>query len=245
MNAVSKSNVCFTLPITCQICLGKVKEPAVCPNLHVFCSFCIEIWLEKSKQCPTCRIPITNETPCKRILGGGCDSKDDLLIPTDFAHSSTRKARVYSLFQQYEDEISRLLKQIEILTNDVALLKELNNSSVPQYDVKVGDSDEISNAQHGLINMLKNKIKQIQFDYNELNKENEKLKEVYIYFSSRQYIWSSSWGAIVVVGYPPLKKVFNTQLSILKLFEKILRKYSRKKNNQIFGLSLVNRLMVD
>lgn len=46
----------LTLPIACQICLGKVKDPCVCPNFHVFCEFCIEIWLEKSKQCPTCRI---------------------------------------------------------------------------------------------------------------------------------------------------------------------------------------------
>jgi hypothetical protein len=178
MSLTSKSNVCFTLPITCQICLGKVKEPAVCPNLHVFCSFCIDIWLEKSKQCPTCRIPITNETPCKRILGG-YDSKDDLLVPTDFAHSSTRKARFYSLFQQYEEEISRLLKQIEILTNDVTILKELNSTSV-QYSstgacVAMVDS---TTSQHDMINMLKNKIQQIQADYNSLTKDNEKLKEV-------------------------------------------------------------------
>jgi hypothetical protein len=176
MSAISKSNVCFTLPITCQICLGKVKEPAVCPNLHVFCSFCIDIWLEKNKQCPTCRIPITNETPCKRILGG-CDSKDDLLVPTDFAHSSTRKARFHSLFQQYEDEINRLLKQIDALTNDVAILKELNNSTV-QYGMGVSVNSDSATPQHDMINMLKNKIQQNQIDYNQMAKENEKIKEV-------------------------------------------------------------------
>ena len=48
----------LTLPITCQICLGRVKDPCVCSNLHAFCSFCIEIWLEKSNHCPTCRTSI-------------------------------------------------------------------------------------------------------------------------------------------------------------------------------------------
>ena len=52
------NNVSSTLPITCQICLGRVKDPSVCPNLHAFCSTCINMWLEKSKQCPTCRTSI-------------------------------------------------------------------------------------------------------------------------------------------------------------------------------------------
>ncbi len=55
-NNASNQNVSLTLPITCQICLGRVKDPSVCPNLHVFCAGCINLWLEKSKQCPTCRI---------------------------------------------------------------------------------------------------------------------------------------------------------------------------------------------
>lgn len=100
----------------------KVKEPVVCPNLHAFCSMCIDIWLEKSRQCPTCRIAINKENPCRKILGG-IDSKDDLLVPTDFSHSSTRKARFNNLFQQYEDEINRLNKQIDNLTFELSRLK--------------------------------------------------------------------------------------------------------------------------
>lgn len=100
----------------------KVKEPTVCPNLHVFCSICIDIWLEKSKACPTCRVPINKETPCRRILGG-CDSNEELLMPTEFSHSSTRKARFYALFNQYEEEICRLIKQIDALNNEITELK--------------------------------------------------------------------------------------------------------------------------
>lgn len=100
----------------------KVKQPAVCPNMHTFCSLCIDIWLEKTKQCPTCRVSITKDNPCRRLLGG-YDSKDDLLVPTEFSHSSTRKARFFSLFQQYEDEITRLLTQIDALNNEITNLK--------------------------------------------------------------------------------------------------------------------------
>ena len=44
-------------------------------------------------------------------------------MPTDFSHSSTRKARFYALFNQYEDEISRLIKQIDVLNNEITELK--------------------------------------------------------------------------------------------------------------------------
>ena len=123
-SANTSNPVQSTLPITCQICLSKVKEPCICPNLHVFCAMCIEIWLEKTKQCPTCRISINKENPCRRILGGIENSDDvDMLKPTEFSHPSTRKARYLSLFQQYEDEISRLLLQIDSLDAEVAKFK--------------------------------------------------------------------------------------------------------------------------
>lgn len=117
-------NVSYTLPITCQICLGKVKEPSICPNLHVFCASCINLWLEKTKQCPTCRVAIDKENPCRRILGG-IDNQDDadLIKPTEFSHAATRKARFLSFFQQYEDEINRLNNLIDSLTDEVSKLK--------------------------------------------------------------------------------------------------------------------------
>ena len=109
--------------------IGKVKEPCVCPNLHVFCAFCIDIWLEKTKQCPTCRIPITNETPCKRLLGGNENLDEvDLLKPTEFSLIGTRKARYLNLFQLYEEEIERLNKFIDSLNDEINKLKvKFNN----------------------------------------------------------------------------------------------------------------------
>ena len=85
---------------------------------------CIDLWLEKSKQCPTCRIAINKENPCRRILGS-VDNFDevDLMKPSDFSHSSMRKARYLNLFQQYEDEIARLNKYIDSLNNDITKLK--------------------------------------------------------------------------------------------------------------------------
>jgi hypothetical protein len=67
-------------------------------------------------------VPISKENPCRKILGAP-EAKEDLLIPTDFSLTSTRKARYYSVFQNYEDEICRLLKQIDGLNNEIMKLK--------------------------------------------------------------------------------------------------------------------------
>ena len=55
----SASSLVFTLPISCQICLSKVKDPVICSNRHVFCKGCMDTWLQRMKQCPACRIDIT------------------------------------------------------------------------------------------------------------------------------------------------------------------------------------------
>lgn len=49
--------------------IPKVREPVVCPNQHVFCSNCMDLWLRTHSFCPTCRTSITAENPCKKILG--------------------------------------------------------------------------------------------------------------------------------------------------------------------------------
>ena len=87
MGSPLSQNMCQTLPITCQICLGIVKNPRVCSNLHAFCSNCIDSWLEKGKHCPSCRVPINEENPCKPVLGGTEHVDDqDSLRPSDFSH---------------------------------------------------------------------------------------------------------------------------------------------------------------
>lgn len=47
----------------------QVRQPVICANHHVFCSSCMEMWLKKASQCPTCRVPITAENPCREIIG--------------------------------------------------------------------------------------------------------------------------------------------------------------------------------
>ncbi|XP_063999990.1 ORC ubiquitin ligase 1 [Pogoniulus pusillus] len=102
----------LTLPITCHICLGKVRHPVICVNNHVFCSICIEVWLKNNNQCPACRIPITPENPCKEIIGGTSES-DPVFSPTVRKH--LRKARLELLHKEYEDEIESLQKEVEYL----------------------------------------------------------------------------------------------------------------------------------
>ncbi|XP_071786680.1 uncharacterized protein [Asterias amurensis] len=106
--------ISFTLPISCQICLGKVKQPIVCPNQHVFCSVCIELWLQHNQQCPTCRVPITPENPCKQILGGQTqDGENDSYMSTP----ALRRARFDILYQDCEREIKRLEDENKFLKN--------------------------------------------------------------------------------------------------------------------------------
>ncbi|NXH16955.1 RN219 protein, partial [Bucco capensis] len=102
----------LTLPITCHICLGKVRHPVICVNNHVFCSICIEVWLKNNNQCPACRIPITPENPCKEIIGGTSES-DPVFSPMVRKH--LRKTRLELLHKEYEDEIESLQKEVEDL----------------------------------------------------------------------------------------------------------------------------------
>ena len=58
-DASSSSSLVFTLPISCQICLSKVKDPVICSNRHVFCKSCMDVWLQRNQQCPACRVQVT------------------------------------------------------------------------------------------------------------------------------------------------------------------------------------------
>ncbi|KAK7913172.1 hypothetical protein WMY93_013383 [Mugilogobius chulae] len=106
------STLSLTLPISCQICLGKVRQPVICANNHVFCSTCMEMWLKKASQCPTCRVPITAESPCREIIGGTSDGDHKENTST---RKCLRKTRVELLFREYEDEIDGLGRENEEL----------------------------------------------------------------------------------------------------------------------------------
>ncbi|XP_033097370.1 ORC ubiquitin ligase 1-like isoform X2 [Anneissia japonica] len=108
----SKASLSFTLPISCQICLCKVKEPLVCPNQHVFCTQCMQVWLEHNQHCPSCRVPITPDTPCKQIIGGPSPSD---IGDGRFSTPALRKVRFEMMYKEYEDEITKLCDEITSL----------------------------------------------------------------------------------------------------------------------------------
>ncbi|XP_064166693.1 ORC ubiquitin ligase 1 [Anguilla rostrata] len=111
---VQSVTLSLTLPISCQICLGKVREPVICGNYHVFCSSCIDVWLKKASQCPTCRISITAENPCRKIIGATNESESN---ESQSIKRHLRKARAELLLREYEDEIEGLQKENEELRN--------------------------------------------------------------------------------------------------------------------------------
>lgn len=119
----------LTLPISCQICLGKVRQPVICCNNHVFCSSCIKVWLEKSSQCPTCRVAITPENPCREIIGATTDTDSN---ESNSVKRRLRKTRGELLLREYEDEIETLLKENEDMkSKNLSLEMQLKTALEP------------------------------------------------------------------------------------------------------------------
>ncbi|XP_026176345.1 ORC ubiquitin ligase 1 [Mastacembelus armatus] len=133
------STLSMTLPISCQICLGKVRQPVICANHHVFCSTCMETWLKKAGQCPTCRVSITAESPCRKIIGGTNDSD---LSDSPSMRKCLRQTRGELLLREYEEEIEGLLRENEELkTKNQRLEAQLKTALDPSeiHMVQTGD----------------------------------------------------------------------------------------------------------
>ncbi|XP_074521764.1 ORC ubiquitin ligase 1 [Halichoeres trimaculatus] len=123
------STLSLTLPISCQICLGKVKQPVICANNHVFCSSCMEMWLKKASQCPTCRVPITAENPCREIIGGTNESDHS---DSPRMRKCLRKTRGELLLREYEEEIEGLIRENdELKTKSQSLESQLKTALDP------------------------------------------------------------------------------------------------------------------
>lgn len=110
----------FTLPVSCQICLGKVKQPVVCSNRHVFCSSCMDLWLSQNSHCPACRVAVTADNPCRPVIGG-------LSVPNDsdndsFSSRALRRARIDLIFKDYEAEIERLQSELDSKSHQPSVL---------------------------------------------------------------------------------------------------------------------------
>ena len=111
--------------------------------MHAFCESCLEIWLEKSDQCPTCHTHVGRDNPCRRVLGAigvannfassngyhHHQQQQQQQASSGFNEASTRKARYLKLFQLYEDEIDALNEQIDYLSVDAEKLKVSSNAN--------------------------------------------------------------------------------------------------------------------
>ncbi|XP_064225175.1 ORC ubiquitin ligase 1 isoform X2 [Aotus nancymaae] len=179
---VQNVTLSLTLPITCHICLGKVRQPVICINNHVFCSICIDLWLKNNSQCPACRVPITPENPCKEIIGGTSES-EPMLSRTVRKH--LRKTRFELLHKEYEDEIDCLQKEVEELkSKNLSLESQIKTILDPLTLVQgnqnedkhlVTDNPSKSNAE--TVAEWKKKLRTANEIYEKVKDDVDKLKE--------------------------------------------------------------------
>uniref|UniRef100_A0A5F8H4H7 ORC ubiquitin ligase 1 n=1 Tax=Monodelphis domestica TaxID=13616 RepID=A0A5F8H4H7_MONDO len=179
---VQKVKLSLTLPITCQICLGKVRHPVICINNHVFCSVCIDVWLKNNSQCPACRVPITSENPCKEIIGGTSES-EPMLSHTVRKH--LRKTRLELLHREYEDEIECLQKEVEELRGKNLSLESQLKSVLDPLTLTAGSqneerrpaAEERSKAHPETVAEWKKKLRMAHDIYEKVKDDVDKLKE--------------------------------------------------------------------
>lgn len=164
----------LTLPISCQICLGKVRQPVICCNNHVFCNTCIKVWLEKNSQCPTCRVAITAENPCREIIGATADSESS---ESRSVKRRLRKTRGELLFREYEDEIETLLKENEELKSKILSLEMQLKTALEPTSVLVPPTETSSTVDPSVLEESANKLRASNDLYRKVNQDLDRLKE--------------------------------------------------------------------
>ncbi|XP_070799216.1 ORC ubiquitin ligase 1 [Pituophis catenifer annectens] len=180
---VQSVTLSLTLPITCHICLGKVRHPVICANNHVFCSICIEVWLKNNSQCPACRIPITPDNPCKEVLGGTSESNP---VFSPAIRKQLRKTRLEILHKEYEDEIESLQKELETLKGEnlslESQLKSVLHPETLQVPERTQESPEPSDNEHKVdaetLAAWTQKLQAANDMYEKVKEDMEKLMEV-------------------------------------------------------------------
>ncbi|XP_078600820.1 uncharacterized protein LOC144875916 [Branchiostoma floridae x Branchiostoma japonicum] len=172
-SAVQTATFAFTLPISCQICLGKVKQPVVCPNQHVFCQQCMDVWLMHNQQCPTCRVEISVNNPCKRVLGG-LSGGEETSDRDSFSTKEVRKARLDVIFNEYEREIERLQSLVEDFSRKNEELKQQvpNQPSTSGVKAQRGKGSDVDKLLQ-----LTSKLQDATSTYEAVVRDMAKLKE--------------------------------------------------------------------
>ncbi|XP_045139696.1 ORC ubiquitin ligase 1 [Echinops telfairi] len=180
---VQNVTLSLTLPLTCHICLGKVRQPVICINNHVFCSICIDLWLKNNSQCPACRVPITPENPCKEIIGGTSESEPML---SHAVRKHLRKTRLELLHKEYEDEIECLQKEVEELkSKNLSFESQIKTILDPvtvvqgsQNEDKHPVADNPSKIDSETVAEWKKKLRTANEIYEKVKDDVDKLKEV-------------------------------------------------------------------
>lgn len=172
----------------------------VCPNQHVFCSNCMDMWLRSHSFCPTCRTSITAEQPCKKILGS-----IELPVNSDaMTRAELRRTRLDLIRREYEDEIKSLQNTVERLKSENKQLHEKmierertmasmdlttrhraveDGAGKLDIDMLVKLTTRLQEASHtyetlrGDMDQMKQENKKLQEDNKTLLRENSRLKD--------------------------------------------------------------------
>ncbi|TMS13541.1 RING finger protein 219 [Larimichthys crocea] len=133
----------------------------------------MEMWLKKASQCPTCRVPITADSPCREIIGGTNES-DHSDSPS--MRKCLRKTRGELLLREYEEEIEGLIRENEELkTKNQSLESQLKTALNPcsintvQTDDQKVDPEEWTNKLRAARDVC-DKVKQDMDKLKEVNK---------------------------------------------------------------------------
>ncbi|XP_021365604.1 uncharacterized protein LOC110458283 isoform X2 [Mizuhopecten yessoensis] len=168
------STIAFTLPISCQVCLGKVKQPVLCPNDHVFCSLCMDTWLQRNQQCPACRVTINPANPVRQILGGLNEAMDD---KERLSNPKLRKARFDILYREYEEEFERLTAENNLIKTENNVLKQQLQKKGPDGKFSSKDIGVPKTADTNGLLLLTKKLQDAQKLYEKVKNELARTKE--------------------------------------------------------------------
>ncbi|KAM3877247.1 ORC ubiquitin ligase 1 [Diretmus argenteus] len=167
------STLSLTLPISCQICLGKVRQPVICANYHVFCSSCMEMWLKKASRCPSCRVPITADSPCREIIGGTNESEHS---ESHSMKKCLRKTRGELLLREYEEEIEGLHRQNEELKTKNQCLESQLKTVLDPCSISTAQTDD-KKVDPVVLEEWANKLRAATDVCNKVKQDSDKLKE--------------------------------------------------------------------
>uniref|UniRef100_A0A3B4ZW51 ORC ubiquitin ligase 1 n=1 Tax=Stegastes partitus TaxID=144197 RepID=A0A3B4ZW51_9TELE len=151
----------------------QVRQPVICANHHVFCSSCMEMWLKKASQCPSCRVPITAENPCREIIGG-TNEGDHSDSPS--MRKCLRKTRGELLLREYEEEIDGLMRENEELKTKNQSIEAQLRTALDPCSINTVQSDDKRVAPF-VLEEWTNKLRAATDVCDKVKQDMDKLKE--------------------------------------------------------------------